>query len=446
MVEKNVMSKILSGIDVRTLYIEGAENSEPVGGPYRHVGGTTVTASLSSAGDPYEADLRAHPSWTTSNHSSGEGSVATFAISADDTLRWSTATNTDLPLLATDSFERYALNTEPAAMEGWSGEGFVSAEEYSRPNPAGYPLEREAHTQIFVVDGDVTRDYPAVFGNQGALLDTMARVTLETVESPVEDADGQIALYFGADGYPVLQHRTADGSGRTRTALSSRVFANGDWVRVSLLFDYADAPDAAWCQVRLDGEPCVTDAGVRSPEDPRSPGSWYRTLDGAATAGRISQLLLSGSGAVDDVVLYDAAGAFEFKDAGTTTNGVPYTWLAERGLPWDTTADLDGDAYDSRDEFAAGTDPLDEGDFFRIVGTDFDDYGRFQIRFLGTAPLANYLVYTGDDLTVPETDWSLANGETVRAGQGTNLWTQAEAPAEGESAGFYRVHAMLPED
>jgi hypothetical protein len=213
-------------------------------------------------------------------------------------------------------------------------------------------------------------------------------------------------------------------------------------VRVSLRFDRADASGATWCQVRIDGEPCVTDAGVRSPSDPRSPGSWYRTLGGAA--GRVSRLGLTDC-AVDDVALYDVAGAFEFKNAGATTNGVPCTWLAERGLPWDTTVDLDGDAYDSRDEFAAGTDPLDEGNYFRIVGTDFDDLGRFRIRFLGAAPLTNYLVYAGADLSVPKADWSLASGETVRAGEGTNLWTQAEAPAGGEGSGFFRVRAALPQ-
>ena len=437
------MSKMLTGIDVRTLYVEDAANSELAGGPYRYVGGTTATISHHGAGDPYEADLRVRPSWTaTANNAQGDGSYASFTISADDTVRWSTTTNTGLSLLATDSFERYAPDTESAAMEGWSGDGIVSAVEYLRPTPAGYPLERETHTQVFIVDGDAARDYPALAGNQGALLDLMARVTLENTEIRVEDTDVQIALGFSADGRPMLRHETADSSESTRTALSSRAFADGDWVRVSLIFDYADAPGAAWCQVRLDGEPCVTDAGVRSPADPRSPGSWYRTL--GAAAGRVSRLGLTDC-AVDDVALYDAAGAFEFKDVGATTNGVPCTWLAARGLPWDTTVDLDGDSQDSRDEFAAGTDPLDEGNYFRIVGTDFDDLGRFRIRFLGAAPLTNYLVYAGADLSVPKADWSPAGGETVRAGEGTNLWTQAEAPAGGEGSGFFRVRAALPQ-
>ena len=445
MVKKRVMSKKLTDINVRTLYVDGAADSEPVGGPYRYVDGTTVTASLPGAEAPYVPDLRVHPSWTaTANNASGEGSIASFTISADDTLTWSATTDTGLPLLATDSFERYALNTEPVAMEGWSGDGFVSAEEYTSPIPAGYPLELETHTQVFVVDGDVTRDYPTVSGNQGALLDAMVRVTLETSDNPVADSEGQVALFFDAQGRASLQHKTPNGSTRLRTALSTRTFANGDWVRVSFLFDYANAPGAAWCQVRLDGEPCVTDAGVRSPADPRSPGSWYRTLDGAATAGRVSQLLLSGSGAVDDVVLYDATGAFEFKDVGATVNGVPCTWLADQGLSWDTSADIDGDTADELTEYVMGTDPLDETsvDTLRIVGTGFDEYGRFQVSFLGRADRAQFKVVATNDLAAAANLWPVVPG-SVSVGE-TNVWMQTAIPTEGEDRRFYRVRATLP--
>ncbi|MGI5869420.1 MAG: esterase-like activity of phytase family protein [Kiritimatiellia bacterium] len=35
----------LSGLDVRTLKVEGSATSEPIGGPYRHVGGSSVTVT-----------------------------------------------------------------------------------------------------------------------------------------------------------------------------------------------------------------------------------------------------------------------------------------------------------------------------------------------------------------------------------------------------------------
>ena len=438
MVKKTVMSKKLMDINVRTLYVDGAPDSEPVGGPYRHVDGTTVTATLPSVENPYEPATRVHAAWQApANNASGEGASASFAITADDTLTWSTVTDSSLPLLATDSFERLPAGTEAPDIAGWSGDGYVAEATYAAPVPAGYPLGDETHTAVLVVDGDVERDYADIPGD-GSMVDVMVRVTRESADSQVADAEGQIALFFDAQGRATLQHKTPNGSTRLRTALSSRTFANGDWVRVSFLLDYSTGTH--WCQIRLDGEPCVTDAGVRSPADPVSPGSWYRTLDASAT--KVSSLLLRGTGAVDDVAFYDAAGALEFDDSATT-NGVPYVWLTENGLPWDPALDADGDGYDARAEYAVGTDPLDDEDFFRIVDTGFDANGRFQVRFLGTASTSAFLVYASDDLSLPESEWTVATGTITRGADGLNVWTQTGDPG---NARFFRVRITLPED
>ena len=451
-VPKNIMSKNLSGLDVRTLYVEGAAESEPVGGPYRHVGGSTVTASLPGGGGPYEALLRVRPAWAAAtNNASGEGGIASFAIAADDVLRWSALTNANLPMIGCDSFERIAVGTEAGGFPDWTGDGAVAAASYAPPFPAGFPLASETHEQVLAVDGEAVRDYPELPGGPGALLDLMVRVTREREDEDgfVVDIDGRAALLFDAQGRPTLRHAGADGAGSLRTTLSPRLLADGDWIRASFAFDCATDPSgAAWCQVRLDGEPCVTDAGVRSPADPRAPGSWYRTLDGAAAPGRVSRLVLRGSGAVDDVALYDAAGAFEFWKPAATTNGVPCVWLAGQGLPWNPAADADGDTFDDRTEYLVGTDPWNErsGDAFRIVEAGFDGSGRYALRFLGRADRATFDVCTNVDLSAPEGSWGSADGEIVPAGPGTNLWTQAEAPADGESVRFFRVRATLPED
>ena len=272
------------------------------------------------------------------------------------------------------------------------------------------------------------------------MVDAMVRVTRESADSPIANAEGQLALYFATDGRATLQHMSADGASRLRTALSARTFANGEWVRASFLFDYASG-EPTWCQIRLDGEPCVMASGVRSPLDPVSPGSWYRTLDASAT--KVSSLLLRGTGAVDDIAFYDAAGALEFDNPNATTNGVPYVWLTENGLPWDPALDVDGDGFDARAEYAVGTDPLDDEDFFRIVDTGFDANGRFQVRFLGTASTSAFLVYASDDLSLPESEWTVATGTVTRGADGLNVWTQTGDPG---TARFFRIRVTLPED
>lgn len=437
--EEGVFTLKISGLNMRTLYVEGASDSEPAGGPYRYVDGTTVDVALPSAGSPYETITRVHAAWSApANGASGEGSSASFAITADDIFTWSTVTNAALPLLATDSFERLPTNTEAPDLAGWSGDGYVAAATYAAPVPAGYPLTNETHTAVLFVDGDVERAYADIPG-QGSMIDAMVRVTRESSDSPVADAEGQVALFFDTNGRATLQHRSADGTARLRTALSTQTFANGDWVRASFLLDYAPG-EPTWCQIRLDGEPCVTAAGVRSPADPRSPGSWYRTLD--ATATKVSSLLLRGTGAVDDVAFYDAAGTLEF-DVSATTNGVPYVWLTENGLPWDPALDADDDGFDARAEYAVGTAPLDEEDFFRIVGTGYDASGRFQVRFLGTASTSVFRVYASDDLSRPESEWTEATGTVARGTDGLNVWTETGNPGE---ARFFRIRVTLPED
>ena len=446
--EEGVITLRLSGLNVRTMAFTGVENCEPYGSPYRYVDGTSVTATLPGTGSPYETDLVTHAAWSFASGRSGEGSSVTFTIASDDTLTWTTVTNTALQMLGADSFERLAAGTEAADIVGWSGDGIVQSETYSPALPPGYPLAMETHSNVLVVDGEVVRTYAAIPGN-GARLDTMLRATLATSDSPAADADGQIAIFFAEDGRATLQHRSPNGSTRLRTPLSSRVFANGDWVRASLLFDYSTDPaGTAWCQVRLDGEPCVTEAGVRSPANPVPPGSWYRTLDGGR-AGKVGEVVLSGFGAADDVALYAAHGELEFDtSAGSKTNGVPYAWMSEHGLSWDPSGDLDRDGRTARQEYAAGTDPLDEGDFLEILGTGVED-GLFTIYFNGTADLSRFGVDEVEDLAdlaeYGEGAWSPAEGNgPIFRRNGTNVWTQAVQSPDAAPARFFRVKADIP--
>ena len=81
-----------------------------------------------------------------------------------------------------------------------------------------------------------------------------------------------------------------------------------------------------------------------------------------------------------------------------------------------------------------------------IVEAGFDGTGRYAVRFLGRADCAQFRVISSDDLSVPEEEWNEVRGTVAPAGTGTNVWTQAAPPADGEDARFYRVRAALPED
>lgn len=446
-----VMALKLSGLDVRTVNVADAAGgaSEPVGGPYRYVGGQTVTVEQVGATGPYSTKTRDHWLWYTTSGQEGTGGTASFVPGLDDTLTWNpNGYDAALPLLGADSFERLAPGTEAVELANWTGDGLVAAEDYSVPATPGWPLADEDHTQVLVVDGESARDYSAAHGS-GNRFDAMVRVTRASADSPVADADGQIALYFDEAGRATLQHRSADGSARVRTPLSDRVFVNGDWVRVSVVLDYASDPSgAAWCQIRLDGEPCRTAAGVRSPADKTSFGSWHRLIVSPA-ASKISSVVFKGTGAVDDLALYESASEVFERAGATTTNGVPYNWLLDRDLPFDTALDLDGDDQDTRLEYAAGTDPWDAEDNFRLLDAGFNADGRFELRYTGSdaGTNPNLSVVTLEDLedAADEDAWEIATGTKARDGS-TNVWTQLPTYDAASPSRFYKVRVTLPED
>lgn len=449
---KYVMSKILSGLDIRTVTVVDGEGgaAEPVGGPYRYVGGQTVTVEQPGATGPYSSRTRDHWLWYTTSGAEGTGGTASFVPGIDDTLTWNpNGYDGSLALLGVDSFERLALDTEASALANWTGDGFVAAERYDVPAAPGYPLADEDHTQVLVVDGESARDYSAAHGS-GNRFDAMLRVTRERADTPVADAeDAQVALFFDETGRATLQHRSIDGSTRLRTPLSSRIFEDGDWVRASIVLDYSSDPSgAAWCQVRLDGEPCRTAAGVKSPADKVAGGSWHRLLATPAAA-KVSSVLFKGTGAVDDLALYESSSEVFERSGLSTTNGVPYEWLLEHDLPFDTALDLDGDNQDTRLEYAAGTDPWDAEDNFRVTGAGFNAAGRFEIRYTGSDAQTNTRlgVVTAESLEdiLDEDDWTAATGTTTRNGS-TNVWTQLPTLDTASESRFYKVRVTLPED
>lgn len=452
---EKIMTLKLTGLtnsskQIRDIYFDDSEDgtAEPVGGPYRYIDGQTVTATVKSlAGNPYESDLRVQPFWSAPEHGAqGLGATAEFTVMANDRVTWNVVTNDRLPLLATDSFERYAVGTEPSGMAaGWSGDGIVAEASYSPATPPGYPLQNETHTRVLMVDGDALRSY-AMLPGDGTRFDTMLRVTRQRADSTLPSPDpatDRLMLFFDLNGQPVLRHLAANGSGIVDTKLSDRVFADGDWVRVSITLESGGG--AVWCQTLIDGEPAYTAAGVRAPDDWRSPGSWHRCLPGAGSNSRIASVLFRGTGAVDDLMLAETARAFEFDElsGSARTNGVPKKWLSEQGLPYDVRIDADGDGFSSFDEYLVGTDPWSEaeGDCFRILDAGFLENGQYQMLFLGRRDRADFAVFASDSLDAPVEEWNAEVNRPVASGTGTNRWTSLVAPAG--AARFYAPRATL---
>ena len=298
----------LSGLDVYTVnFDEPAQGtSSIVGSNFRYLNGATVNVALEGVQTSPTAYTNNNATltdvtWTASGQSpaSGSGAVATFTVAGDGTFAWAWSQSAAVSsVLANDSFEAYAVGTLGSDIPGWSGEDAeVVATDYSLS--AGYPMDREAHTKVLSVDGDMTRTYPALpqdATNSYQKLDFAMAVrrapSNDEMAGPV--GDNKLVMACDKDGHICICCRTAEGTNWVQ--LSNTVYANDDWVRVELTFD--ESANGAFAQVKIDGAECTT--GCASPTDSTAGGSWYRLLTESA---RVSSLVASGVCKLDDVIL-----------------------------------------------------------------------------------------------------------------------------------------------
>lgn len=145
-------------------------------------------------------------------------------------------------------------------------------------------------------------------------------------------------------------------------SLGEKTYEEGEWHRVSFTFDYKKQT----CQIRLDGEPLMTEHGALTSDGTGgTTGSWYKL--NTTTKKNLSSVKVVGSTAIDEVVIKQADSGKvtdvlpALADAGSETDGVPNQWIAEQGI---TRAMAEGDAPDGTgmkvvEKYQAGFDVAD---------------------------------------------------------------------------------------
>ena len=291
-------------------------------------------------------------------------------------------------VLGVDSFEAPVRGTASAALLGWSGEGLVAAGTPTIGDPPGLPLPDATHTNALSLNGDsATRAYAAAFARDSQSFDFLVQVERQPAGADLPDFGAesvQLRLVFDSEGHPWALHGDASGAPAwSRLGFSlidndpssggaaaggaggaaSPSFANGDWVRVSIDFDYSTNPDGlAFAQVRLDGSCLLTPNGWRTPATKAAGGSWLRLPAATASAHKVTSVEFDGALAVDDLVhAYHApALAPAFPNGSiTSADGIPFDWFDAQGIPRDPHGDPDGDHFDNARERISRKDPLD---------------------------------------------------------------------------------------
>ena len=413
----------LSGLDISTIDLSAptsGDTASTVGSNYRYLNGATVSVTLDGEGvSPVAYTNRgarvADVSWSLSTSKrGGQGAEATFTVSGDDRLDWTVVSSVaNTPIIADDSFEGYEVGTPAETLPGWTEAGNVIAETYPAP-AVGFPMQRTTHTKVLAVEDGVSRDYDSTDGCRQQL-DMMVRVVRTAGGCQPECAGCQSCIWFAGDGRCHVVHAAPDGS-KTDSVVSETVYAQGDWVRLSMSFDYTGAKPGF--TLRLNGAYCGE----------------YACLGGKS---KISGFDVTGETALDDVIFTDGEPAFEVaaNASSTVPKGVTVsqTWLDRYGLAWnDTEGDADADGLKTWEEYLADSSPIDGTSVFAIA--DFKVIGNVvSIAFTGNLPRPDLL----------KVKWCAALGGaksevsgTVTTEDGVSVW-RATVPAE---ARFFRAY------
>ena len=334
-----------------------------------------------------------------------------------------------------DTFEEYAEGVSAESIVGWSGEATVVASRSTIGVPPGYPVAKAAHAQSLAFDASVQREYGAIEGD--CTVDMLVQVMLGDVDEEGVDDDIRIAISFDANGCAVIWH--ADGSGQlTGTTLEDFTFANGEWVRLSLVFDYGGRQlGYASAQVRLNGSPCYSAANG---------SSWYRLLgDGD---DRLKSMAFIGEGMVDELLVrkLDAAKGPDFAiasadDKAPAVGGVPVSWFNDMGLPWRPSMKAPGaNSLTLAAAYATGLDPFGSKNF-EIIDFSLVPGIGLEVIFNGARTDAStaYRVEGANEPTfAAPIDVTSQGAFKVDKAKSETTWSISPLP----SAKFYRVHAV----
>lgn len=300
---------------------------------------------------------------------------------------WIDVGECDRYVIAQDTFEDCPLDSAAEALFGWSGEGSVVFGSPILSTPPAYALPDVGHTQVMGFEESVTRTYANNFARDNQMLDVLFQVCRGSLDASAcanaDVASGQVSFGVNEDGCICVYHPDATGAGIwSKLSFGSKSsFANGEWVRLTAIFDYCSNSDGAgFVQVRVNGNCGVSPDGVRSPTDGAANGSWFRLFDkGGANERKIARFGVYGETQVDDVVVsaynkslqpethtcedtvVEYSGTY---GSGKTAHGkISYAQCDEKGIPRDLDFDSDGDGVFNGVELLKRTDPLDPNSF-----------------------------------------------------------------------------------
>lgn len=335
-----------------------------------------------------------------------------------------------------ESFEG-ELVTTPAT---WAG-GTATTSNCTYNAAVGRPLTNNVtNAKVYVVEGEATCTATASTFTDKPLVDMLVQVAIPDEPLELPDSDPvHIAVAVDTNGHFNVFCKNKAGV-TNWYEISSATYTDGDWARVSLLFDYGNNR----CQVRIDGQPIMSEYGylladTAADGDKASvAGAWYTLATDTTASFCVSFLKVVGCTAVDDVVLNNDSGAAEaYPTSGAVADGVPCSWYDKYGISWNGAAEAyDGTGMTIAQKYNACLEPLD-GQTFEVKSVEVKN-GVTKVGIPATVDTVGrkVVLQSSEDSSFPNTDATTTTD--VDPGQ-----TEVEValPAAG-SVKYFRLRAM----
>ena len=206
-----------------------------------------------------------------------------------------------LAVCANAGFENFETGgDEGDTFAAWEGDGYITNTAVSCTYGVPGGQSAGANAKALAVEGSVTNG--SLFTSMNAAtkvaqVDMMVKVVYpdEALALPSGETDVQIAVGIDTTGKLNVYCAPKSGSGDAAFVPVSDAITAGDWKRVSFNFDYANG----YCEVALDGLPCVSEYGAFAPDATEAAGAWYKLAKSGAT--KLSSMKDVGTTAIDCV-------------------------------------------------------------------------------------------------------------------------------------------------
>lgn len=255
---------------------------------------------------------------------------------------------------------------------------------------------------------------------------------------PAVGSGTSVMLYVNTDGYVVVYNpdtTTWEVCSNNVVGAPMTPIADDTFVRISLHQDYAARTVAVFVNGILVREGLTMISGA--------PASYQKlsVQNTSETNAYLDNFCISTSYPVDLTGDSDGDGwadAKEIADFGSTsatTNGVPYTWLIDKGLT-DPDGNEDSDNLTNAEEYLAGTDPNDDASTFQILSIERNGTETV-LTIMGNDSGAStpYVIERSTDLINGFGDYDTAPRGAAPA---NTIYTDDDATG----ALFYRVRAV----